>query len=239
MGRVTVHVADSLLSALDDEAHNRSISRSQAVANAIENFISGDNQAVLDAHNELSEAHTKLSASEEEIMRLKQELSKSNNQIEEKDKSLESSRSEVMRLKEEVKRIVMLQEEAEHNKDNYDELKSKFDQLVSENTSRWEETKALKTEGTKLKKLLEESQATIQHLKDDLLKKQSETNQLAKTREELAVAKMEADKLKEAMRVRDDDVAWLRSHVAQLTQQLALPPSQEEAKAKHWWRFWK
>ena len=49
----------------------------------------------------------------------------------------------------------------------------------------------------------------------------------------------EKDKLQEAMRVRDDDVAWLRGHVAQLTQQLALPPSQEEAKTKHWWRFWR
>ena len=44
MGRVTVHIADDLLSALDDEAHNRSISRSQAVAKAIEFFIAGDNQ---------------------------------------------------------------------------------------------------------------------------------------------------------------------------------------------------
>jgi len=35
------------------------------------------------------------------------------------------------------------------------------------------------------------------------------------------------------------NVAWLRSHVAQLTQQLALPPSHEELKAKKWYQFWK
>ena len=49
----------------------------------------------------------------------------------------------------------------------------------------------------------------------------------------------ERDKLQEAMRVRDDDVAWLRGHVAQLTQQLALPASPEEIekKGRGWWIF--
>jgi hypothetical protein len=51
--------------------------------------------------------------------------------------------------------------------------------------------------------------------------------------------KNERDRLTDALRIKDDDVAWLRGHVAQLTQQLALPPSQKVAKAKHWWRFWK
>jgi chromosome segregation ATPase len=239
MGRVTVHVADTMLSALDDEAHNRNISRSQAVAKAIDFFISGNNQAVLDAHNELSEAHNKLRASEEEVKRLKQQLSKLNNQIAERDRSLESSNGEVMRLNEEVKRIGKLQEEAEHNKDNYEALRSKYDQLTSENSSRWEETKALKTENTKYKKDLDEARSASQRLKDELLKRQAETDLLAKVREDLAAIKSDRDRLQEAMRVRDDDVAWLRGHVAQLTQQMALPPSQEEAKKKGWWRFWR
>jgi chromosome segregation ATPase len=242
MGRVTVHVADSVLSALDEQAHNKSISRSQAVSEAIEFSISGNNQAILEAHNKLSEAHNKLSASEEEVMRLGKELSNINNRLAEKDKSLESSSTEIMRLKEDVKRIVMLQEEAEHNKDNFDELKSKYDQLASENTSRWEETKVLKNENTKLKKLLEESQVTIQHLKDELLNRQSETDQLAKTREELAVTTAKRDDLQGALKVRDDDIAYFKSHISQLTQtisQLSLPPSEEEAKAKHWYQFWK
>jgi chromosome segregation ATPase len=242
MGRVTVHVADSVLSALDEQAHNKSISRSQAVSEAIEFSISGNNQAILEAHNKLSEAHNKLSASEEEVMRLGKELSNINNRLAEKDKSLESSSTEIMRLKEDVKRIVMLQEEAEHNKDNFDELKSKYDQLASENTSRWEETKVLKNENTKLKKLLEESQVTIQHLKDELLNRQSETDQLAKTREELAVTTAKRDDLQGALKVRDDDIAYFKSHISQLTQtisQLSLPPSEEEAKKKGWWHFWR
>jgi chromosome segregation ATPase len=242
MGRVTVHIADSMLSALDAEAHNRSISRSQAVAEAVDFFISGNKQVVLEAHKELSEAHNKLSVSEDEVMRLNQELSKLNNQIAEKDKILESNNGEIMRLQEEVKRVVKLQEEAEHNRDNYEELKRKYDQLVYENTSRWEETKALKNDNTKLTKSLNETQSTTQKLKDELIKKQTEVDQIAKLREELIAATIARDKLQEALKVRDDDIAYFKSHVAQLTQsisQLSLKPGEEEIKKKGWWQFWK
>jgi chromosome segregation ATPase len=257
MGRVTVHVADSLLSALDEEAHNKSISRSQAVAKAIELLISGDNQAVLDAHNKLSEAHNKLSASEEDIMRLKQELSKLENQIAEKNNTIESNSSDVMRLEEDVKRIradleqahvdnaqLELQiDQAADLKNELDQLKTRYNQSLSEATERWEELKSHKSEVTKLKKLLEESQATIQHLKDDLLKRQSETDQLATLREELAVSTTRCDGLQSALKVRDDDIAYFKSHVAQLTQsisQLSLKPGEDEIKRKGWsWRFWR
>jgi chromosome segregation ATPase len=132
--------------------------------------------------------------------------------------------------------------EASNFKDELEQLKTKYDQNLSEATQRWEELKGYKSEVTKQKKLLEDSQATIQHLKDDLLKRQSETDLLAKTREELAAAKMEANKLNEAISLRNQDVSFLQGHVAQLTQsisQLALPPSQDEAKAKSWWQFWR
>ena len=106
----------------------------------------------------------------------------------------------------------------------------------------------------------EESWRKITHLKRTEEKTQNEATQaqtradklqieleqahkeLAGAREELAGARVEADKLKEAMKVKDSEVSFLRGHVSQLTQtvsQLALPPSQEEAKKKGWWRFWK
>jgi len=45
-----------------------------------------------------------------------------------------------------------------------------------------------------------------------------------------------------AFKSQQADIDFLRGHVAQLTQsisQLALPPSQEEARAKSWWQFWR
>jgi hypothetical protein len=45
-----------------------------------------------------------------------------------------------------------------------------------------------------------------------------------------------------SLKGKEDEIAFLRGHIDQLTQsisQLSLPPSHEEAKAKHWWQFWK
>ena len=81
-----------------------------------------------------------------------------------------------------------------------------------------------------------------QKLKDELLGKQTDMDQLGKIREDLALARAEVDKWKEALRIKDGDIDYLRSHVAQLTQsigQLSLKPGEEEIKAKHWYQFWK
>jgi hypothetical protein len=58
----------------------------------------------------------------------------------------------------------------------------------------------------------------------------------------MTTARAEADKLRETMKLKEDETAFLRGHVAQLTQsisQFALKPGQEEIKAKHWYQFWK
>ena len=57
---------------------------------------------------------------------------------------------------------------------------------------------------------------------------------------QLNEAEKQKEKIGSALQAKEDEVSFLRGHVAQLTQsisQLALPPSQEEARAKNWWRF--
>jgi len=152
---------------------------------------------------------------------------------------LDQTTSELDQVKRELDQARIKVDQASNLEAELEQLKAKYNQATVETTQRWEETKTLKKEIDKLKKDLDEARSSNQHLKDELLKRQSETDLLAKTREELAVTRAERDNLQEAMRVRDDDVAWLRGHVAQLTQQLALPPSQEEARAKSWWQFWR
>jgi chromosome segregation ATPase len=65
---------------------------------------------------------------------------------------------------------------------------------------------------------------------------------LAGTREGLAGTKVEADKLREAMNLKSDEISFLRGHVSQLTQsinQFTLKPGDEEIKEKGWWQFWR
>jgi hypothetical protein len=43
------------------------------------------------------------------------------------------------------------------------------------------------------------------------------------------------------LKLKDDVVSFLRAHIHQISEKLpkSLPPSQEEAKKKGWWQFWK
>ena len=61
---------------------------------------------------------------------------------------------------------------------------------------------------------------------------------------QLSEALKAKDQMNTSLQARTDEINFLRGHVSQLTQTLdkltpALPPSQEEAKKKGWWKFWK
>jgi chromosome segregation ATPase len=61
--------------------------------------------------------------------------------------------------------------------------------------------------------------------------------------ENLIKAQQETAKYELALKGKEDEISFLRAHVAQLTQsisQLSLPPSPEEIKEKgSWWKFWR
>jgi len=120
-----------------------------------------------------------------------------------------------------------------------EEMHRELHQLRTDKEESWRQITHLKRTEEKAG-----TEATQAHTRANKLQADLEQahKDLAGTMEELAGARVEADKLREAMRVRDDEISFLRGHVSQLTQtvsQLALPPSQEETRAKHWWRFWR
>ena len=120
-----------------------------------------------------------------------------------------------------------------------EEMHRELHQLRTEKEESWRQITHLKRTEEKSRAEAIQAQTRAEKLQADL---EQAHQDLAGARENQAAARVEADKLREAMRVRDDEVSFLRGHVAQLTQsisQLALPPSQEEARAKSWWRFWK
>jgi len=169
--------------------------------------------------------HQKCSINDAEAMQLKDQVMQLQKQLDAKTLEYDANSQQITHLNDELDRI-----------------KSRLKQDNNEATQRWEELKGVRNENTKLNNDLHAAQTTIQRLQAELLNKQEEVNQIDSLREDLAVAKTNCDRLNEVLRVRDDDVAFLRGHVSQLTQnisQLSLPPSQEEAKKKGWWQFWK
>jgi len=122
---------------------------------------------------------------------------------------------------------------------NPEEMHHELVQLRTEKEQTWREITHLKRTEEKAREEAAQVKARADKLQVDL---EQANMGLAGAREELAGAKVEADKLREAMNLKTDEISFLRGHVSQLTQtvsQLALPPSQEEAKAKHWYQFWK
>jgi hypothetical protein len=65
---------------------------------------------------------------------------------------------------------------------------------------------------------------------------------MEKARSDMILLQHDQAHYQDSIRQKDEMIAFLQAHIAQLTQtvsQLALPPSQEEAKKRGWWRFWR
>jgi chromosome segregation ATPase len=125
------------------------------------------------------------------------------------------------------------------NDANPEELHQTIMELRTKENESWQEI-------TKLKRTIDGANSTIKELQGENTRMKDEASQSAQDltalREELILTKAEVDKWKEAIRIKDGDIDYLRSHVAQLTQsisQLSLKPGDEEIRKKGWWQFWK
>jgi chromosome segregation ATPase len=105
--------------------------------------------------------------------------------------------------------------------------------------AKWRETSQLRSEIAQAKRELESTRSKIDLLQTELDRRRTEAEQ---ARGEAEALRRDQNHYKDTLAMKDRQIGFLEGHVAQLTQsisQLALPPSQEEARAKHWWRFWK
>lgn len=120
-----------------------------------------------------------------------------------------------------------------------EEMHRELVQLRTEKEQTWREITHLKRTEEKTKTEATQAQSRVDKLQAEL---EQAGKDLAGVREELATAEAEADKLRETMGLKNDEVSFLRGHVAQLTQsisQLSLKPGEEEIKKRGWWQFWR
>ena len=115
------------------------------------------------------------------------------------------------------------------------QAKSELTQARTEREQSWRESTQLRHEKEKLSAELEQTRHKLVSLEANV----ADFAQHKETHERLKVTH---EKTLEAMALKDNEIDFLRSHISQLTQsisQLALKPSEEEAKKKGWWQFWK
>ena len=112
------------------------------------------------------------------------------------------------------------------------------DQARSEADQRWKDLTQYRTEANQLKRDIEAAR-----LREDLLR--SEADQVRSSKDqvsaELGALKHDAQALRDALATKDSEISFLRATVHQLAAKItpALPPSEEEIKAKQWWQFWR
>jgi metal-responsive CopG/Arc/MetJ family transcriptional regulator len=97
--------------------------------------------------------------------------------------------------------------------------------------------------GRKIAKLdnqIAEKDKTIESKTKDVMQAEEKLNQAYA---DVMQARNETAKYEMAIKGKEDEISFLRGHVAQLTQsisQFALKPGEEEIKKKGWsWRFWR
>ena len=98
----------------------------------------------------------------------------------------------------------------------------------------------LKREISKLSNQLAEKDKVIESRTKDVMQADAKVNQ---SYADIMQAKNEVSKYEMALKGKEDEISFLRGHIAQLTQsisQFALKPGEEEIQKKGWsWRFWK
>jgi predicted nucleic acid-binding Zn-ribbon protein len=125
-----------------------------------------------------------------------------------------------------------------HDRSELDQAIKERDQARSEADQRWKEANQIKTEINQLKRDLEALRSREDQLRSDLEIARSEKDQASA---EAIGLHRDLEHYKDTIRLKEDEIGFLRGHLSQLSEKItpALPPSQEEAKAKRWWRFWK
>jgi chromosome segregation ATPase len=118
-------------------------------------------------------------------------------------------------------------------------LRSERDSLKKELDEKWSENRRLRSETESQKKIIDS--LTIK-LDQATIKIDSLTSEGYQKKIEFDSLQKDLTHALDTIKQKDEMIGFLQAHVSQLTQsisQLSLPPSQEEARAKSWWRFWK
>ena len=127
-----------------------------------------------------------------------------------------------------------------------DTLAHDLAQQKIEHEKLWRENQQLKRDIASAKKAEETARNDMGQLMSQLgpLKDQyaTTTSELETIRIDMGHLKKDLDHAMDTIKSRDQQISFYESQIANLIQslgQLAIKPGQEEARAKHWYQFWK
>ena len=132
----------------------------------------------------------------------------------------------------------LITQERDQLRSERDLARSERDQIRSDYDLRWKELQQLRSELNQAKRELETARS-----REDLLRSERDLARSDKDQAsiELVTLRRDLEHHKQTLSLKDEEISFLRGHVSQISEKLpkALPPSEEEVKAKHWWQFWR
>jgi chromosome segregation protein len=239
MQKMSVSAPDSTMEAIDAEIKRLGVSRSHFVTDAIDFYIgSGRN-----LKKEIDRLKEELIIKTEEAKSLSYKVS----QLEERIPTIESqSRMKDYDLNRINNELAQKINENKSLSEKVLQLEESFPTIENKLAEAKTELNSKSVEVFQKDKKIHTLENQIADREEKIKSKVSELEQINAQIEQIGNQLNEAEKQKEklgsALKSKEDEVSFLRGHVAQLTQsisQLALPPSQEEAKKRGWWQFWR
>jgi len=127
---------------------------------------------------------------------------------------------------------------ADHLRGDLQVKEGELSQLKTDAELKWRETNQLRSEVTQSKRELESIRTKADQLQAELDKKRNEAEQARSDSEAL---RKDLAHYQDTVKMKDEHISFLEATVHQALEKLpkSLPPSQEEAKKKGWWRFWR
>jgi chromosome segregation ATPase len=239
MQKMSVSVPDSTMEAIDAEIKRLGVSRSHFVVEAID-FYTG---AGRNFKNEIHRINEELIIKTEEAKSLSNKVL----QLEERIPTIESQSRmkdyDINRINNELAQKInenkSLSEKVLQLEDSVPTIENKLAEAKKELDSKAGEVFQKDKKIHTLENQIKDRDETIKSKVSEIEQINAQIDQI---RNQLNEAERLKEKLGSALQAKEDEVSFLRGHVAQLTQsisQLSLKPGEEEIKKKGWWQFWK
>jgi chromosome segregation ATPase len=212
MQRIHAPFDEPTLAQIDAEVKKRGISRAQWLSDSIGSYL-----RLLELSNGADPAE------------MAQELAQLKITHENLQNNYDSLQKEIQTLKESEKQAREVEAQA-----TQDLTQTK---LTIEN--QWRDSQKLKKAEEKATEDAAQARRRLGALEEQIAANQVE---LEKSRSDLILAANDKAHFEETMRLKDEEIAFLKAHIAQLVQtigQIALKPGEEEIRQKSWWQFWK
>jgi chromosome segregation ATPase len=212
MQRVYAVVKEEIVHLIDDRAKVKGITRSQWISKAIDSFLQlPDDDKITSGDGQIIQGEDRISPGDDTITQ------------------------EVTTLKAQLEKTIA---EADHLRGDLQVKEGELAQLKNDAELKWREVSQLRSEVTQTKRELESARAKADQLLAELDKKRTAAEEARSNSEAL---KKDLVHYQDTIKIKDEHISFLEATVHQALEKLpkSLPPSQEEARTKSWWRFWR